>query len=339
MKKILIALLVFICLISVGIGTSQAENNVVWKLSHHRPVDSQLDKDMKAFAAEVDKKTNGRVKIQVFPAAQLGGSEGAMERVSMGSIEMMVGYPNSTLDPKLDIYSLPGTAKDFKELKLLFAKGSPYMNILEEIFDSLDITVLAAYTTAFTGMCFKGEPTSPLNPLANHKEKIRVPSINSYRYTAEALGYLTTPLPWGEVFTALQTGVVDGVYGPAAEPTYTTLRDVIKTYIPLNVQADMFFLIANKQILGSIGKEDQKIIKGIAAKMEASRFTKGAEEQKMWEGKMADKGIKVINLTDAQRSAFQKRIQEYGWPLLRKAMGEQFFDKTIDAWKKAMMKK
>lgn len=326
----LVTTMVF-CLASYGEAA-----NVKWKLSHHRPVNSQLDKDMIQFANDVDKATSGRVKIEVFPAAQLGGSELVMERVGMGAVEMMVGFPSSTMDPKLDIYSLPGIAKDFSDLRKLFRAGSPYMKILEKTFNDLDIHVLASYCTAFSGMCFKGEPSNILDPAAKHKEKIRVPSINSYRYAAESLGYLTTPLPWGEVFTALQTGVVDGVSGPAAEPTYTSLRDVIKCYVPVNSQADTFFLLVNTDSFKKISKEDQAAIMKLASALEDSRFKVAGKEQTMWENRLKESGVKVYSLTDAQLAAFQKTIQDYSWPKLRKDMGEAFFDGVIAAWKTAL---
>ena len=336
-------MMILTCFLFILFGMLPKESyakNVTLKLSHHRPVDSQLDKDMKQYAIDVEKQTDGRVKIEVFPAGQLGGSEAAMERVSMGAIDMMIGYPNTELDAKLDIYCLPGIAKNFPELKKLFAKGSPYMSILEDTFNDLDMHVLASYTTAFSGMCFKNTPESPKNPNAKHNEKIRVPGINAYRYVAEAIGYMGTPLPWGEVFTALQTGVVDGVYGPGAEPTYSSLRDVINTYIPVNTQADMFFLLINEKTFGKISDVDRITMNKLGATLEKNRFAKGQEEQRMWEKRLAEyKGIKVVKLSDSEISAFQKKTQDYTWKKLKVDMGATYFDKVINAYKKAMSTK
>lgn len=332
-----------ICTVMVGIMVCFSvqcayAKDIKFKLSHHRPVDSQLDKDMKRFAADIAKATNNRVAIQVFPAGQLGGSEAAMERVSMGAIDMMIGYPNSELDPKLDIYSMPGIAKDFKDLKKLFNHKSPYMVHLEKVFNGLDLHVLGAYTTAFSGACFKVMPNTPKDPNAKHNEKIRVPSINAYRYVAEAVGYMGTPLPWGEVFTALQTGVVDGVYGPAAEPIYTTLRDVVKAYIPINTQADMFFLLINQDKFNSLSTEDQEIMDKVASQLEKSRFEVAEQEQKMWEKRLADHGIETVQLSNDDLKKFQSKIQAYSWPKLKKEMGAAFYDETIAAWKSSMEK-
>ncbi len=306
------------------------------KLSHHRPVDSQLDKDMKKFAADVAKATDNRITIEVFPAGQLGGSYAAMERVSMGAIDMMIGDPNSELDPRLNIYSLPGILKDFNGVGKLFSKGAPYMAHLEKIFNDSDLHVLASYTTAFSGACFKKPPKDIKNPNAKHNEKIRVPGTDVHRYVAEAIGYMGTPLPWGEVFTALQTGVVDGVYGPGAEPIYTTLRDVITVCLFPNVQLDMFFLLINQDKFNSIPEQDRKIMMDIANKLEKSRFTVAAEEQKMWEKRLSEKKIEICKLTPDELTTFQKKIQEQVWPKLRKDLGEKFFDQTIEAWKASM---
>ncbi|MDZ7811262.1 MAG: hypothetical protein U5L11_16025 [Arhodomonas sp.] len=62
--------------------------------------------------------------------------------------------------------------------------------------------------------------------------KVRVPGIKSFQLTGEALGYIPSPIPFSEAFTAIQTGVVDGVIGSGAEGYYQSFRDVTKAYYP-----------------------------------------------------------------------------------------------------------
>jgi len=292
---------------------------------------------MKEFAADVEKLTEGRVKIKVYPAGQLGTNEQMMERVSMGSIEMVTGYPNPLLEPKLDVYCLPGLAKNYADLRKLFITGSPYMNLLADGFGSIDTHVLGSYmTAALVGMSFKADPKNPLDFDSKHTEKIRVPSINSFRYTAETIGYLTTPLPWADVFTALQTGVIDGNYGSAAEPTYTQLRDVIKAYLALNVQADMFFILVNRDLFAKLPEKDRGIISRIASDLEKARFVKAEKEQETWEKRLTDAGIKVYRPKPEQSEQLQKKIQDEIWPKIGQQYDKAYFEHVMRAWMDSM---
>ena len=72
--------MVIVCVI-ICFVVQAADASTTLRLSHHRPVDSTIDVDLKEFAEKVKSATEGRVVIEIFPAAQLGGSEIVMERV------------------------------------------------------------------------------------------------------------------------------------------------------------------------------------------------------------------------------------------------------------------
>lgn len=334
--KIFVAALLF-CLFSLGMNAAEAAST--WKLSHHRPVDSTIDKDLKKFAGDVEKATEGRIKIEVYPAAQLGGSDIVMERVGLGAIEMLLGYPTSTLDPRLDLYSTPALAKNYRELKLLFTHGSPFMNAIQKTFADLDIHTLASYCVGFTGLGLKSPVDKMLDPSAKHKEKIRTATLNSFRYPAEAIGYLATPIPMTDLFTALQTGIVDGSYGNGVEVVYLQFRDVIKHFIPIKAQADIFFLVVNTDVFNKLDPKDRKAITDISKKFEADRFAIAEKEENMWEKRLEEKGTKIYRLTDTQVNSFHKVIQDYSWPKIKKDIGPAFFDDAMKARDEALKKK
>jgi TRAP-type C4-dicarboxylate transport system substrate-binding protein len=311
---------------------------VKWKLSHHRPLGTPIDLDMQKFAADVKKATEGRVIIEVFPAAQLGGSDVVMERVGMGSIEMMLGYPTSALDPRLEVYGIPAIAKNYKELQKLMTHGAPFMNILHKTFADSDIHTLASYPVGFVGLSFKKPIPNMLDPKAKHKEKVRTATLNSFRYPAEALGYLATPIPMGDLFTALQTGIVDGSYGNGPEVIYLQYRDVVKCFVHIKAQADVFFLIVNKDAFEDLDKKDREAITKIAAKLEKNRFAEAAADEEEWLNKLDAKGTKVYRLSDAQVDSFHKVIQDYSWPKLRSSIGAKFFDSALKARDESLKK-
>ncbi len=88
-----------------------------------------------------------------------------------------------------------------------------------------------------------------------------MPGIKSFQLTGEALGYIPSPIPFSEAFTAVQTGVVDGVIGSGAEGYYASFRDVTKTYIPANTHFEVWYMIISNESLAELSDEDQAALK------------------------------------------------------------------------------
>lgn len=251
---------------------------------------------------------------------------------------MLLGYPTSSFDPRLDIYSLPALASNHSELQKLFSHGSPFMDIIHQTFSELDIYTLMSYCVGYAGLGLKNPVDGMLDPNVKHKNKVRAPTLNSYIYALEAMGYLATPIPMGDLFTALQTGIVDGSYGNAPDVVYLQFRDVIKHYLTVRAQADIFFLVVNKDLFMSLSNKDQEAIKAVAKKHEKERFAIAKQNEEMWLKRLEEKGVKIYDLTDAQRKAFHKVIADYAWPRMRKDVGTKYFDDAIKAREKALKK-
>ena len=142
-KRMLVILLIAVAVATISVQPSLAA--VTWKLSHHKPLDSDIGKDMQKLAEDIERVTEGRVKVKVFPAGQLGNSEMAIERTSLGTIDMMLGYPNSELSNALDIYALPGLAIDYEQVAKVYGRGSPFAKHLDKLFaEQLHILCLFA---------------------------------------------------------------------------------------------------------------------------------------------------------------------------------------------------
>lgn len=333
-KRVLMTLLLVAVIMCVAAQPSMAA--VTWKLSHHKPADSDIGKDMQKLADDIEKATEGRVKVKVFPAGQLGNSEMAIERTSIGAIDIMLGYPNSELSNALDIYALPGLATDYNQIAKVYGRGTPFAKHLDKLFAEQDLHVLAAYTMPFCGLWFSKMPKEdPKNPNIKHSEKIRVPGINCFRFPGESFGYNITALPFTEVFTALQTGVIDGVYGPSAESAYVSLRDVVKVYVPVDLQPDTFFVLVNQKAFEKLSEKDREAVSAVGLKLEKDGFANGPKKAAMWDKRITDYGINMLTLSPAEKEAFKKKAIDYSWPKLKESIGPTY-DDGIAAWKKSL---
>ncbi len=309
------------------LGQANAET---LKLSHVRPQGTPIDLDLIKFAGDVEKGTNGKLKMKIYPANALGDYTVVQERVSIGAVDMSCQPTATSAEKRFMLMIFPYLVKDWAQAEANFKTGSNLRNSLSELFAGQGITLLATYPAYFGGAAFAKEPTNPTDPTANKKSKIRIPAWKSMDLMATNFGYQTAPLPYSEAFAALQTGVVDGAMGSGAEGYYSAFRDVTKFYIPLNTHFEAWHLIINTEKFESLDAEEQKALKDAALAFEQARWKVVAEAQTEYENKLAEGGTKIIRLTPEQLDAFAKISREKVWPEIMNDIGKEWAEGVLN---------
>ena len=302
-----------------------------WKLAHVRPITDEIHENMLEFAENVKTRTDGRIEIEVFPAGQLGSAEAVFERIGMGTVEMQCAWMNTMLDKRLEIYNFPGFTGNYEEVAKVYSLGSPFMNLLQELCDPLGVKLLGSYAQYLAGAAFVELPDDVKNPNAKHTQKLRVPSQKMFAWMWEGFGYMTTPLPSSEVFTALQTKVIDGVATQGAQTIYMNTRDVVKHWLAADTNYEPWFLYVSTEVFEKLDKADQEIILDEARNVEKKKFGDAEQLMRDYEKKLAEHGINVIELTPEEKQAFQQKIKEFVLPRLQKELGDKFYERTIQA--------
>jgi TRAP-type C4-dicarboxylate transport system substrate-binding protein len=294
------------------------------KMSHVRPQGATIDKELHAFSDQVKKATGGDVDIKIFPASELGDYTTVQERISVGAIDMATQPAATAADRKMQISSFPYLANNWKQAHEIYGPDGVVRKVMAKLYAKQDITMLAAYPVYFGGISLNTDPVHP-GDTKPKGIKVRVPGIKSFQLTGEALGYIPSPIPFSEAFTAIQTGVVDGVIGSGAEGYYASFRDVTKTYIPANDHFEVWYMIISNQSLAGMSKMDQAALKAAAKKFEAKRWTVAEADQAKWEKRLADElGTKVVTLSDDQLAAMAAKIRKDVWPVILKDVGEDW---------------
>lgn len=328
MRKLHLA--VAVCLsLALFAGTASA---ATWKISHLRPVDSPIERDLQQFAKEVKEATNGRIDIRTYGSSQLGDYTVVQERISIGSVEMGCMSVSTLVDKRFLCYILPYIAKNYETAKKNYATGTPFADYCAELFAQQDIKVLANWPVYFGGVGLMKEPPAPTDPEAKQGMKMRVPPTKAFESLADGLGYQATPLPFSEFFTAAQTGMVDGIFGGGAENYYSNFRDLMKVYLAANTHFENWPLTINAELFDSLSKEDQQILLQKAAELEARRWEIAEKQQAEYEKMLEDSGWKVIRLNAEQEEAFAKKGREVSWPVMKQAIGEKEFDKIVSTF-------
>ncbi len=294
------------------------------KMSHVRPQDATIDKELRAFAESVAEATDGEVTINMFPASALGDYTTVQERISVGAIEMATQPAATGADRRMQISSFPYLANGWDQAREIYGPGGVVRETMAGLYAEQDITMLAAYPVYFGGISLNTDPVNPGDPSESNGIKVRVPGIKSFQLTGEALGYIPAPIPFSEAFTAIQTGVVDGVIGSGAEGYYASFRDVTKAYIPAN-------MIISDEALADLDAEDQAALKAAAEGFEATRWTVAEEDQGKWEQRLADElGATVVDLSDEQLAAMAAKVRAEVWPIVLEDVGADWGQAILD---------
>jgi TRAP-type C4-dicarboxylate transport system substrate-binding protein len=306
-----------------------AEKKYSWKLSHTRPRNSSVDKDAQAFVDQINKATDGRITISIYPDSQLGDYHVVQERIGTGSVEMAIQPVSFMADKQMQLPSMPYLVKDWDGVRKNCLSGTPFMNWAEERFAKQDIRLLAVWPVCFGGIALTRLPPSRGDPSVPKNIKVRVIPQKSFELLASSQGYLATPLPFSETFIALQAGIVDGAFGAGAEDCYSNFRDVLKFYVPADTHLEQWYVIMNKAMWDFLSVGDKRIIGEAARIMEVNRIKAAPQETKLFEDRLNEYGVKVLPLTPVESDKLAVAARKAIIPEIRAAIGGNDFDAAM----------
>ncbi len=326
MKASLIASAALAALITLG----PAAEAVELKLSHVRPQGTTIDLELGQFATLVKDATAGDVEIKIFAASALGDYTTVQERVSVGAVDMACQPAASGADRRMQITSFPYLADSWEQARKIYGPGGVVRDAMAELYAKQDITMLAAYPVYFGGIALNREAVAAGDPDVAKGIKVRVPGIKSFQMLGDSLGYISSPIPFSEAFTAVQTGVVDGVIGSGAEGYYASFRDVTKTYIPANTHFEVWYLIINSGTLADLEEKDQKALMEAAREFEAARWVVAEEDQGKNEQKLVAEGAVIVELSNAELAAMAEKVRAEVWPEILEDVGADWGQSILD---------
>ncbi len=300
------------------------------KMSHVRPQDATIDVELRAFAAALAEATSGDVNVEIFPASALGDYTTVQERISVGAIDMATQPAATAADRRMQISSFPYLAGNWDEARAVYGPDGVVREVMAELYAEQDITMLAAYPVYFGGISLNVDNANP-GSIEPNGVKVRVPGIKSFQLTGEALGYIPSPIPFSEAFTAVQTGVVDGVIGSGAEGYYASFRDVTKTYIPANTHFEVWYMIISNESLAGLSEEGQAALKEQAAAFESTRWEVAKADQAANEQRLVDElGTTVATLSDDELAAMAAKVRADVWPAVLEDVGVEWGQAILD---------
>jgi len=210
-KRFRIAVMVTAVSLLAGLlGTAQAQTNM--KISISIGKDSHQGVGIDTFAQEVEKRTNGRYKIQTFYSGSLGGERESIESVQLGTQELTLTStgPVPNFVPEARILDIPFLFRDKAHARAVL--DGPIGQELLTKFESKGFKALAWSENGVRHMTNSKRAVNSPSDLKGLKMRTMENPVHVAAY--KGLGIVTTPMAFPEVFTALQQGTVDGQENP-----------------------------------------------------------------------------------------------------------------------------
>lgn len=255
---------------------SDVTPTVTLRLSHQVAASHSINETALYFADQVNQLSKGTMKVEVFEAATLGTESQNLEALTAGTLDMAIiaveFYTNVV--PDVGALVLPYLYKDY-DSEYAVLSGEAGNLAKAEILKQCNVDVLDYYVLAFRQIFSKKKEIKTANDLAGLK--IRVPESNLYVNTFSLLGAAPTPVAWGETYTALDTGVVDGLEN-TPESILSASMNEVTTYMNItnHISAPTTFSISHKVFEGLTAEQQDILTKAAQA---ASKFGLGLTQQ------------------------------------------------------------
>jgi len=302
MKRLWIILLSVGLVVFIFSGTStEIYAQKVLKLAETHPQDYPTTKGDYEFARLVKERSNGKLLIEVYHSKQLGEEKAVIEQVQLGAIDFtrVSISPVSAFVRDLDAFQLPYLYRDADHMwKVL---NGP---IGQEILKKLEASnfVGLGWFEAGSRNFYTKRQVKTVTDLKGMK--IRVQQAPLMVAMVEALGAVATPLAFGEVYSALQTGVIDGAENNWPSYLSTSHYEVAKYFITDEHTRVPEIMIASKKVFDRLTKEEQAIIKKAMQDAQPYQIKLWNEFEKVAEKTVREKGSIITEVTAQEKQKF-----------------------------------
>ncbi|OYO12444.1 DctP family TRAP transporter solute-binding subunit [Enemella evansiae] len=283
------------------------------------------------FAADVEKRTNGRVRVQVYPNSELYGDKDEMQAIQSNSVQMLApaSAKFTTVAPALQVLDLPYLFETPDEIPQVAA---PDTQVGRAIYANKDLEakgmkVLGLWDSGMKQIHSNNRTVSPSDMVG---KKYRIQPSDVLRTQFEKWGGIPTPLAFAEVYNGLQQGVIDG-----GENTWSNIQSqkmhTVQKYITASDHGYIgYVLIINKSFFDELPPDLQRDVEASAT--EASRVNRERSAQLELESRKkieATGNTEIVSLTPEQRQTLRDAVLPSVYLQYRDAIGPEIVDELL----------
>ncbi|MGH8765247.1 MAG: TRAP transporter substrate-binding protein [Burkholderiales bacterium] len=242
------------------------------------------------FAAKANAKLGGKVKVVVFGSSQLGGDKELLQKLKLGTVDLAL--PSTVMSSESDlfgVFEMPYLVKDREHMKRI--EGAVFWKTLEPTVEAKGLKVIAVWENGYRHITNSKHPIN--TPADLQGIKLRVPEGKWRVKMFQIYGANPSPMKLSEVFTALQTGVMDGQENPLTQ-IYSSKFQEVQKYLSLtgHVYTPAYVTVSAKK-WASLPADVRGTLESVAKETQAFVYAKAAKDDEELLGKIKAAGVQV----------------------------------------------
>jgi tripartite ATP-independent transporter DctP family solute receptor len=274
---------------------AQAQN-IVLKASDTHPAGYPTVVAVENMGKRLEAATHGRIKMQMFAGAVLGQEKEAVEQTQLGAIQInriSLGVIGPIV-PDVNVFNMPFVFRDVAHMRKVI-DGAVGDELLQKVSDSPAKLVGLAWMDGGARNLYTKKPVRKPDDLKG--QKVRMMGNPLFVDTMNAMGGNGISMAYGEVFSALQTGVIDGAENNP--PSYVTANHIntpAKFYALTNHLIIPEILVMSKAAWDKLSKDDQALLKKVAREAQMDQRGLWDKSVEDYTAKMKAGGVEIISV-------------------------------------------
>lgn len=282
-------------LLLVGCGKKE-EQTYAWALGTSSPEDTVTQLYGEKFIEEVERLSDGRMKINIYPNSVIGSDRELLESCADGDIPFVVQNtaPQVSFMPEISVFDLPCAFTTIEQARNAVDNPSFYQS-LQDIYNEGGYYLLGMADQGFRVMT----SNKKVQQVSDFKgQKIRTMENSNHLLFWKNLGANPTPMTFSEVYIGLQQNTIDAQENPYEVIVSGKLYEQQKYVVQTNHLPHMISLIVNDEFLQDMSEEDQEII--IQAAKTATEYARVQADERVQDriNIMEDSGTEIVELSD-----------------------------------------
>jgi tripartite ATP-independent transporter DctP family solute receptor len=298
---------------------ARAQAPATLRAAHIESTDSASHKGYEAFAEKVKEATGGSVEVKIFPAGQLGNLRDLYEGLSLGSVDITSSGPDYTANiaPVMVTAALYYSYQSDAHADRAF-EGEFSERLSQALADQANMRILAWGDLGWRSVFNNERPITGPDDFAGLK--LRVPEAQLHILPMQALGAAPSPIPYSDVYTSMQTGVVDGAEGTPAAVIQQRFNEVSKHYSLTRHLYNPIHVVISGGAYDRLTAEQQEAVSQAARDAFRDQRAQSRADNEASLAQLAEAGLAINDDVDADAI---RAVVEPTWAVLVKDLGEQ----------------
>ena len=286
--------------------------------------DSPIGRAMRDWENLIETNSNGRMQVEVFYQGELGGQQELFDQLIRGNVDLMITWPQTSYDQRLGVNYIPYLVLGWEDAIKALSPDGWLRDLLAPMYEEMGLKYLGPFPEGFGGIATQNRYATSYEKAQGLK--VRSQPIFPLPQTINAMGFEAVPIDWAEVYTSLQTGVVDGDSSNVIYWDFEYFGDVLDYFVQSSHNFSSYTLLMSEKVWNEMDEADREIVASSARKVSEKQFDEARAEDERWIAKAQEGGMEYIVLTTEEMAAWVERVRSKVWPLVEEQLGSEIMD-------------